>query len=113
MLRNSVQAAVLSSLSTAGLTGAYQPFTALPAACFLLRFTNTGTDRTVTISYDGVNDHDVVPFGTSFEVKAGAGASSPQNSTALFPNGLIVYIKGAADGAAGDVYLAAYYQASQ
>jgi hypothetical protein len=113
MLRNSVQAATLSPLSTAALTGAYQAFTALPAACFLLHFTNTGTDRTVTISYDGVNDHDVVPFGTSFQVLAGNAGSSPQNSTALFPKGLVIYAKGAGGGAAGDVYLAAYYQVSQ
>lgn len=111
MLKNTVKAATLSSLDASGLTGSFQAFTALPAACFLVRITNTSTDRTVTISLDGVNDHDVVPFGQSINLPLQSN-NSPNNHVALLPKGLVIYAKGTGGGSAGNISLAAYYQTS-
>lgn len=114
MLRNSVQVATLTSLDGAALTGAYQNFntSGFPGAPFLVRIINNSADRDVTVSFDGLTDHDFVPFKTSIQLPVQSN-NAPNNFTALFAKGTKVWIKGAGGGGAGFIYLAAYYQANQ
>jgi hypothetical protein len=111
-VRNIVQAIPLTSvLSSAINASTYTAITAaggLPAACFLLRINSTSTTD-VTISYDGVNDHEFLLHGTSMQIESQAN-NRPQNSVALFPAGMVVYAKGTAG--TGSIYLSGYYQPS-
>lgn len=60
----------------------------------------------ITISYDGVNDHEFVPANSSFDFPSQANAQ-PGANIALLPKNTIVYIKGAPG--TGSVYLSGYY----
>jgi hypothetical protein len=78
----------------------------LPNACFLLRIINNSTDP-ITISYDGITDHDSLPGSTYLQLNAQAN-SQPNNFIANFPSGFTVYVKGT--GSSGNAYVAGYYQ---
>ena len=75
----------------------------LPESCQILRLTNdAGVD--VTISGDGVTDHEYLQSGDSLLIYA-----MYAKDRAAFQKGKKVYIKGAA-GQSGAVYLSGYYQ---
>lgn len=112
-LQNRVKNIPLTNFNAASLTNNYQAINSsgISNQCFLLRIINDSTAN-ITISYDGINDHDHL---------AGTAASIPretlevplsQNSSSsgliLFAKGTIVYIKGTAG--IGTIYLAGYYQ---
>lgn len=86
--------------TTIAIGAAYAPInpTGLPYACYMLRVINA-TNALVTISYDGVTDHDWVLTASFNQLWIDADT--------LFAKGLKVYAKGAG---AGSVYLAAYYK---
>lgn len=107
MALNKVNAIVLTSVASSAVTGTYQAINpaGLDQACFFLRIINSSTTD-VTISYDGVHDHDHVITAMSLDVNAQTN-SSPNNKSALFAKGQVVYVKGTAG--TGNIYLAGYY----
>lgn len=103
-----VKAIPLESFDSASLMATYQPINSdgLPEACFIVRIVNGG-NTAVTISYDGIDDHDVLFAGSILEL------STPINTRltsqgALFSKGTIVYVKGTAG--IGSIAVAGYYQ---
>lgn len=107
MSRLSVKAIPIQSIASSGLLVTYQAINAgLPESCFLLRIINGGTTN-VTVSYDGVNDQDVVLAGESLQIPTPLNNSQSARGT-QFNKGLIVYVRGAA-GLSGTVTLAGYY----
>lgn len=60
----------------------------------------------ITLSYNGVNDHEFVAANSSFDLPSQANAQ-PGSQIALFPKNTIVYVKGAAG--TGNIYLSGYY----
>lgn len=110
-LKNSVSAVELFGIaSTIVDADTYESINSLglPFPCFLVRIINN-SDEDVTVSYDGVTDHDFVPKNTTLQLPLQTN-SQPNNNVALMPKGTIVYVKGTAG--TGDIYLAAYYQVS-
>jgi len=108
-IKDTISAAPLATLMSASLTSTYEPINplGLPQPAFLLKVHNFGT-TIITISLDGVNDHDVVNPATTGEVYGGEGSSQPANQNCLWPKGQIIYAKGVAG--TGSIYLAAYFQ---
>lgn len=107
-LRNIVQATGLTSIDSAGFTGAYQVINTLglPKGCFLIRIINN-SNVGVTVSYDGALDNDFVRAGESMTLNFQTN-SQPNNHVAKLPAGTKVYVKAAAG--AGLVYLTGYFQ---
>jgi len=108
MPKNTVQAIELFSIASSVLDVNYQAINedGAEGACFLLRITNDSTTN-VTISYNGLVDHDIVLPGDVLNINAQTN-SRPNNQTCLFPKGQIVYAKGTAG--TGTIYLTGYYQ---
>lgn len=106
--KNSVAAITLESLDTSTLSGAYKPISAagLPQACFLLRITNAAT-KALTISFDGVTDHEYIPSGTSITLEVQTN-NQPNNRVALWAKNQVIYVNGTAS--TGNVYVSGYYQ---
>lgn len=107
-VRNSIYAIPLTSLPAAGFNGTFQLMnvTGFPQACFIVRIINDSTED-IIVSYDGVNDHDVVINQTTLQIESQTN-SQPNNFICKFPIGQKVWILGAPG--AGAVYLAGYYQ---
>ena len=76
-------------------------------APIMLRITN-GSDKFVTISFDGVTDHIVVLAGSSVDLNFQTN-SRPGNNVALLPKGTKLYAAGTA-GQAGFIYVSGFYQ---
>lgn len=111
MAKNFVLPIPLSSINSATFTGSYQLLSAaagLPQPCFLVRIINFSSVP-VTVSYDGVNDHDFVHQEDILQLNFQTNAQ-PQNWAALLAKGTKIYVKGSAG--TGNVYLAAYYSPS-
>lgn len=107
--KNIVLPIAMTSLDSATFTGSYQLLSAaagIPAACTIVRFIND-SNRDVTVSFDGVNDHEFVPslspLVLNFQVNA-----QPSPFVSCMAAGTKIYIKGAVLGT-GSVYLAGYY----
>lgn len=118
MSTNVVKAIPLQSIDAATLTGAgmYMPVTptGLPHACFEINIVNAST-VSVTISLDGVTDHDFLGAAGAQDVapldriKIQAQTNSLPNSyNAQFKQGQIIYVAGAMG--AGLIYVSGYYQ---
>lgn len=60
----------------------------------------------ITISYDGIHDHEFVASNSVFELPSQAN-SQPGAQIALFPKHTVVYLKGTAG--TGNIYLSGYY----
>lgn len=108
-VKNSVHAIPLTSIASSTVTGSYQAInpSGLPKPCFLIRIINFSS-QAITISYDGVTDHEFLPNGGIFQFNIQAN-SQPSSYLANLSIGTIVYIKGTAG--TGTVYLSGYYQA--
>ncbi len=106
MSKNIVTAQALSSLNSTGFNGSYQKLGTLTKASLFMRIVNNSAVD-ITVSYDGVNDHDFVQTLSRFDfnVQSNAGAT---NFAAFLPQGTNVYVKGSMS--TGLVYLASYYQ---
>ena len=107
MAQNRVQAIPLISFASSSLTSSYQAIGTLSAACFLIRI-NNATSTAVTLSLDGVNDHEVIGNGTTETLNFQTNAQ-PQNQAALLPKGQIIYAK--ATAGTGTLYISGYYVA--
>lgn len=107
-VKNYVLAVPLKSLASTSFGGTYTAInsTGLPQACWMICLTNN-SDQDATISYDGTNDHEFIPKGTSREIYAQA-SMQPNGYIANFAKGLVVYVKGTA-GMTGSIYLSAYF----
>ena len=106
-VKNAVQAIPLLAINSSTLSGTYKPINAggLPHACFLLVITNASTED-VFISYNGSTDHEYILQATRVQLPVQANAQ-PNNFTALFAQGTVVYARGTAG--TGTIELSGYY----
>jgi hypothetical protein len=107
MAQNSVKPFLLSSKASSTVTGSY---TALNSSGFIqspffIRI-NNASNQAITVSYDGVNDHEYISLGGILELPTQTN-SQPNAHMALFPKGTVVYVKGTAG--TGNIYLSGYY----
>lgn len=95
----------LRSIDTATLAGSYLPIgTVLTNGGRILRFTNL-SNVTVTVSWDGINDNEILAAGTSFLLDVSA---ARENANYLeVQNGTQFYAKSAAG--VGLFYISVYY----
>ncbi len=107
MAQNSVKPLDLASVLSSTVTALYAPLngTGFSQAPFFIRIINA-SNMAITISYDGVNDHDFVVANSVLEIPCQSNAQ-PGAFVALFPKNTIVYIKGTAG--TGTIYIAGYY----
>ena len=107
MAQNRIKPIVLVSINSASLTSDYQEFNSagLDGACFLLRVMNA-SDKGISLSYDGITDHEVVLANNTLQLDFQNNAQ-PNGWTALVSKGQVLYIKGTAG--TGTVYLSGYY----
>lgn len=108
-VKNSIQPIPLTSINSATFTGNYQLISGaggLTNSCIILRIINN-SNIGVTVSYDGINDHDFVPANSVLQLPFQSNAQ-PNNFSALIAKGTRIYVKAAAG--AGIVYLSGYYQ---
>lgn len=96
---------VLRSIDSSTFTGSYQAIgTVLANPSRLVKFTNVST-KSVSISWDGSNDHEILPAG-SF-VLLDIATNKEEMSSCYIAAGTQFYVKGAAG--TGLVYLSTYY----
>ncbi len=99
----------LSTFDSASLTRAYQPIngTGLSNDVKILRIIND-SDQTITISYDSLNDSDVILAESSetFEFQANAQEVPEGAGIKYARKGQIIYAKGAAG--TGNIYVGGY-----
>lgn len=106
--KNKVLPIPLSSIDSATFTGAYQLLSAaagIPNPCIMLHIANH-SNVAVTISYDGITDHDFLLAEHERELNFQTNAS-PQNYAAALAQGTKIYVKAAAG--AGLIYLSGFY----
>ena len=107
--KNKVLPIPLTSIDSATFTGAYQLLAGaggITNPCIMLHIANN-SNVSVTISYDGVHDHDFLLADSQRELNFQTNANS-QNWAASLAQGTQVYVKGAAG--MGSVYLSGFYQ---
>lgn len=107
--KNKVLPIPLTSIDSATFTGAYQLLSGaggITNPCIMLHIANNA-NVSVTISYDGVNDHDFLLANSQRELNFQTNANA-QNWAASLAQGTKVYVKGAAG--LGSVYLSGFYQ---
>jgi len=106
--KSTVQAVPLSTFASSALTGSYQAVnaTGLPSEIFCLVITN-GSSTAVTMSYDGVNDHEYMLSGGTKVINFQTNAA-PNNWTALMAKGTVFYVKGTAG--TGTIAFSGYFQ---
>jgi len=110
-LTNRIFPVDLSSFDVSTLTGTYQAVngTGLSYGCFMIQFTNDSTSD-VTISFDGVNDHEFIP-GTADTISRNVmqiNASNFSSHPVVFPKNTVIYVKGSAG--TGNFYVSGYGQ---
>lgn len=101
----------LSTYNTASISGTYA---ALNASGFaspirVMKIYNAGS-AAVTISYDGVTDHDIIPAGYTFQISLQANHadnSAYGSGTLVGRQGQIIYGKGTAG--TGNLYISGYF----
>lgn len=108
MAQNSIKPLQLTTrLSSTMLVNTFQainPDGFEQAPCFI-RFVNS-SNQIVVISYDGINDHEVILEDQSFDFPSQAN-SQPNAQVALFPKKTVVYARGTAGS--GNIFLSGYY----
>ena len=107
MAQNSVKPFILSNVLSSTITSLYAPLngTGFTHAPFFIRI-NNASSMAITVSYDGIHDHEFIPAGTIFDLNSQTN-SQPNAQIALFPKFTIIYIKGTAG--TGNIYLSGYY----
>lgn len=108
---NKVSPIPLSSIDSATFTGAYQLLSGaagITAGCTQLHIVNNA-NVSITVSYDGTNDHDFLLAATDRQLNFQNNAL-PTASVAALPKGTKVFVKGAAG--AGLVFLSGWTQSS-
>lgn len=103
----------LSTFDSSGLTANYQALNSsgFPGNLFWLRIENATTSN-VTISYDGINDHEFLPAtaaGIPRESLIIDFSGSPGDYGLIYlRKGTIVYVKGSAGS--GNITMSGFYQ---
>lgn len=107
MAQNSVKPLVLTNISSTTVGGTYAAINAsgFEHAPFFIRIINH-SDKDITVSYNGVDDHEFVITGSVFELSSQTN-SQPNAQVALLPKKTVVYVKGTAG--TGTIYLSGYY----
>jgi hypothetical protein len=108
-VKNRVLPIPLSSIDSFSFTGAYQLVSGAAGVthpCIIIRIVNN-SDKDVTVSYDGTNDHDYIPTKTVRDIQFQTN-SQPQNNMCSLAQGTKIYVKGAAG--TGFVFLSGFYQ---
>jgi hypothetical protein len=101
---------LLRSRDSATFTGSYQTLgSALTFNCSIVKIVNNSTVL-ITVSVDGVNDHDVAP-GNSFFLYDVTSDSPAESGSIFVQKGTQYYVKGSAGS--GSVYLVTLYVAQQ
>lgn len=96
----------IRSIDSATFTGSYQALgTPLEHAISIVKLVNNSTVL-VTISADGINDHDIAP-STSFWLYDVTSDSPKETGSVFIEKGRQYYVKGAAG--TGSVYLVVQY----
>lgn len=96
---------VLRSFDSASLTGSFQALgTPLVHACVILKFTNN-SGSLVTLSWDGVNNHEILLPNAFVLIDIQSNAESP--GQCVVPAQTQFYVKGATS--TGLIYLSAYF----
>lgn len=102
-----IRADAIRSLAFGSISGTYAAIgTEFTHPMRIVKLTNL-TDATVTFSYDGVVDHEVVPAGgfTLYDFCT----NQAQTSGAFLAQGTIMYVKSSGAPTSGSVYVSAYY----
>jgi hypothetical protein len=109
MAKNRVVPLLLTSIASSTMSSSYQAINPNGAegAAFFFRI-NNDTNETITISYDGVNDHEIMLTDTIYETPTTQNNALPAGKVALFPIGQKIYVKGTSG--TGSVYLSGFYQ---
>lgn len=95
----------LKSINSATFTGSYQALgTSLENSCRIVKFTNT-SNVSVTVSWDGVNDHEILP-ASSF-LLLDVSANREKADICEIPKGTQFLVKGSAG--VGLVYVSSYF----
>lgn len=108
MAKNYVLPIPLTSINSATFTGAYQLLSGalgLTQPAFLIKILNN-SNVPITISFDGVNDHDFLPAGGISQLNFQTNAQ-PTNWAALLARGTKIYVKGGAG--IGSIFLSGWY----
>lgn len=94
---------------TANLLPGFLPVNAagFPGSCFLLRIINDSNSK-ISISYDGINDHDFVLANSNISLNF-QGNAGPSGQVAQLPAKTVVYVASAAANA-GTLVVSCYYQ---
>jgi hypothetical protein len=97
----------VKSFDLTTLSASYQAIgTALAFPSVMLKLVNTSAVA-VTVSFDGVNDNEVIPAATTVQYNFGSNAQSTSGDDRLaLPKGTVIYVKGAAAGGAGTLFIA-------
>jgi len=106
--KNFIEAIEMTSIDSATFTGNLQALNTdgLDEACTMIRITNN-SDRDITISYDGVTEHDFLRSDDKLELNLQANSQSAGYISKM-KQGTVVYVAGLAGGT-GLIYLAGYY----
>lgn len=107
-VKNYVLAIPLTSIASSTVGGTYAAInpTGLPNACFELRITNN-SNKDITISYDGINDHEYLPTASAALQIYGQQGAQPSSFIANFAKGTVIWVKGTAG--TGNIYLSGFY----
>ena len=107
MAKNRISAIPLTTFDSAAVTLTFQPINpdGLPHPCTILRVIN-GSTESISISYDGTTENDVLAAGDTLQINAQTNAQ-PANQFSLWPRGTVVYISGTAG--TGGISVAGYY----
>ena len=95
----------LKSIDSASFTGSYQALgTALENAVRIIKLTNNSTVL-VTVSWDGINDHEILPAGSFLLLDASA--NKENSGVCEISQGTQFLVK--ASAGTGSVYLSSYF----
>ena len=107
-VQNNIRAIPLTTFNAAGLLAGFQAVNGpngLDEPCIILRI-NNASNVTITISYDGVTDHEYLTANEVMQIEAQTN-SQPSNYVCNFKKGTIVYVRGIAG--VGTIALSGYY----
>jgi hypothetical protein len=108
MATNRVFAIPLETFDAGTLTGGFDvAYDGIPRAIFLIRIIND-SDQDVKVSYDGIDDHDMVIADGRLEINFQTN-KQPRSHVALLPVGTKIYLHGPGQGGTGNIYISGYY----
>lgn len=109
-VRNAVTPIPMTNIESTNVSSTYAVINTngLPNACLIIKIVNN-SNKDVTVSFDGTNDHDYIPTMTAITYNYQT-ASQPNNYVCLLPIGTKIWVKGTTG--TGYIYLVGFYAAS-